>query len=155
MTVKPVPAGYRTITPYLAVDDAARAIAFYAEAFGARERMRLDAPGGRIGHAEIEIGDSVIMLADPWPEAHFAAPRGEDVSVTIHLYVDDADTAFARAIAAGAAAMRPLETMFYGDRTATVRDPFGHHWHLATHVEDVAPEEIKRRMQAMFRDKKG
>lgn len=104
------PEGYRSVTPYLAVDGAARAIGFYAEAFGARERMRLDAPGGKVGHAELEIGDAVLMLADPWPGGAFEAPRGETASVSIHLYVADADAVFARAVAAGATALRPVET---------------------------------------------
>jgi PhnB protein len=149
MTIAPVPPGYRSITPYLAIDGATRALEFYARAFGARLRMRLDAPGGKIGHAEIEIGDSVLMLADPWPEGKFVAPRGEEASVSIHLYVEDADAVFARAIEAGASPLQPLETKFYGDRSGTVRDPFGHHWHIATHVEEVPPEEIERRMRAM------
>ncbi len=135
------PEGYRSVTPYLAVDGAARAIGFYAEAFGARERMRLDAPGGK-------IGDSVVMLADPWPGGAFEAPRGESASVSIHIYVSDADAVFARALAAGATAIRPVETHFYGDRGGTLRDPFGHHWHVATRVEDLSPEEIRGRMAA-------
>lgn len=154
MPVQTIPSGYHSVTPYLAVDGAARAIGFYAEAFGARERMRLGRPDGRIGHAELEIGDSVVMLADPWPEGHFAAPKTEETSINIHLYVADADAVFARAIAAGAKAVHPMETKFYGDRSGTVRDPFGHVWHLATHVEDVTPAEIERRMQAMFGGKK-
>ena len=149
MPVSPIPPGYHSVTPYLAIDGAARALAFYAEAFGARERMRLEAPGGKIGHAEIEIGDSVVMLADPWPEGQFVAPRGDAVSVSIHLYVEDADAAFARAVAAGAVAVQPMETKFYGDRSGTLRDPFGHRWHLASHVEDVSMEEVGRRVQAM------
>jgi PhnB protein len=146
----PIPPGYAAITPYLAIDGAARALAFYAEVFGARERMRLPAPGDRIGHAEIEIGGSVIMLADPWPEGKFVAPQGDTASVTIHLYVEDADAVFARAIAAGATAVQRMETKFYGDRSGSLRDPFGHVWHVATRVEDVSPEEIGRRMQAMM-----
>jgi PhnB protein len=144
------PEGYRSVTPYLAVDGAARAIAFYAEAFGARERMRLDAPGGKIGHAELEIGDSIIMLADPWPGGSFEAPRGESASVAIHIYVADADAVFARALAAGATAIRPVETHFYGDRGGMLRDPFGHHWHVAHQVEKLSVDEIKRRMAAQF-----
>jgi PhnB protein len=154
MQVRPVPAGYHSVTPYLAIDGAARALVFYAEVFGARERMRLDGPDGRIGHAEIEIGDSLIMLADPWPDGKFAPPRGDDVSVSIHLYVEDADAVFARAIGAGATQVLAMETKFYGDRSGTVRDPFGHHWHIATHVEDVAPDEINRRMRAMLAGQK-
>ena len=148
MSVAPIPPGYRSVTPYLAVDGAARAIEFYAKAFGARERMRLDGPEGRVAHAEVEVGDSVVMLADPWPGHGFRAPQGADVSVSIHLYVTDVDAVCARAVAAGATLDRPVETMFYGDRTGTLRDPFGHRWHVATHVEDVAPEEIHRRMGA-------
>jgi PhnB protein len=149
MPVPPIPPGYPRVVPYLAVDGAARALAFYAEAFGARERMRLDAPGSKVGHAEIEIGEGVVMLADAWPEARFVAPSGEEVSVSLHLYVEDADAAFARAVAAGATVVQPVETKFYGDRMGTVRDPFGHRWHLATHVEDVTEEEIARRMREM------
>jgi PhnB protein len=149
MPASPIPAGYHSVTPYLAIDGAKRALAFYAEAFGARERMRMERPDGRIGHAEIEIGDSVIMLADPWPEEKFVAPRGEEVSVSIHLYVPDVDATFARAVAAGAAAERQVETQFYGDRSGSVRDPFGHRWHISTHVEDVPPDEIQGRMEAM------
>jgi PhnB protein len=149
MSVPPIPPGYHSVIPYLAVDGAARAIAFYAEAFGARERMRLGGPGGRIGHAEIEIGDSVVMLADPWPGHAFSAPTGDAVSVSIHLYVADVDAVFARAVAAGAKAERPVETMFYGDRGGTVRCPFGHRWHISTHVEDVSQDEVERRMAAM------
>jgi PhnB protein len=148
MSVAPIPPGYRSITPYLAIDGAAQAIAIYTAAFGARERMRLPRPDGKVGHAEIEIGDSVVMLADPWPGNAFSPPKG-DVSVSIHLYVTDVDAVFARAVAAGATAERPVETMFYGDRGGSLRDPFGHRWHVATHVEDVAPEEIGRRMAAM------
>lgn len=149
MSVTPIPEGYHSITPYLAVDGGARAIAFYAEAFGARERMRLDAPGGKIGHAEIEIGGSVIMLADAWHEGEFVPPGGGQVSVSIHLYVEDADATFARAVAAGAVALQPVETKFYGDRSGTLRDPFGHRWHVATHVEDVSKEELGRRVAAI------
>ena len=149
MPVSPIPPGYSSVTPYLAIDGAARAIAFYAEVFGARESIRLDAPGGKIGHAEIEIGGSVVMLADPWPEGKFTAPRGDEASVGIHLYVADADATFARAVAGGATPVQPMETKFYGDRSGSLRDPFGHLWHVAMHVEDVTEEEIRRRMAAM------
>lgn len=149
-TVKAVPEGYGSITPYLTVDGAARAIDFYTAAFGARERMRLEAPGGKLGHAEIEIGGGVVMLSDPWPGSHSAPPpAGGPVPVTIHLYVEDVDAGFARAIAAGATSVMPVKDQFYGDRSGMVRDPFGHVWYLATHVEDVPPEEMGRRMQAM------
>jgi PhnB protein len=153
--IAPVPSGYHVVTPYLAVDGAARAIEFYTAAFGARERMRVGRPDGRIGHAEIEIGDAVVMLADPWPEGNFVAPGDRPPSVNIHLYVGDADAVFARAIERGASTVRPMETMFYGDRIGTVRDPFGHVWHLATHVEDVPQEEIERRMRAMAEKRPG
>jgi PhnB protein len=151
MPVPPIPPGYRSVTPYLAIDGAARAIAFYVEVFGAKERMRLEMPGGRIGHAEIEIGDSVVMLADPWPEGSFLAPAGGDAPAhtMVHLYLEDADATFAKALAAGATVLQPMETKFYGDRSGCVRDPFGHRWNLATHVEDVPEEEMARRFREM------
>lgn len=149
MPVAPIPPGYRSITPYLAIDGAARAIEFYTKAFGARERLRMPGPGGRVAHAEIEIGDSLVMLADESGAHHFHAPKGGETSVSLHLYVSDVDAAFARAVAAGATVERKLEDQFYGDRTGTLRDPFGHRWHLAAHVEDVSPEEMRRRMAAM------
>jgi PhnB protein len=148
MAVGPIPQGYRSATPYLAIDGAARAIDFYKQVFGARERMRMPAPGGKVGHAEIEIGDSVIMLADPWPEGHFLPPSGKENSVSIHLYVENADTTFARAVNAGAKVTQAIETKFYGDRSGSVRDPFGHLWHIATHVEDVPEDEMRRRLEA-------
>ncbi|WP_309139517.1 VOC family protein [Siccirubricoccus sp. G192] len=148
--MQPVPAGYSSVTAYLIVEGAAAALDFYARAFGAREVMRLPAPGGRIGHAEIEIGDSRVMLADECPEMDARAPAAYGGSpVTLHLYVRDVDAVVARAVAAGAEVRRPVQDQFYGDRSGTLRDPFGHVWHLATHVEDVPPEEIQRRMQAM------
>jgi PhnB protein len=146
MTASATPSGYRSITPYLAIDGAARAIDFYKKVFGARERMRMDAPGGKVGHAEIEIGDSLIMLADPWPEGTFVAPQGGVSSVSLHMYVEDADDIFARAIAAGAKSVQAMETKFYGDRSGSLRDPFGHLWHISTHVEDVSEEEMRERM---------
>lgn len=151
MPVPPIPPGYRSVAPCLAVEGAARAIAFYVEVFGARERMRLAMPGDRIGHAEIEIGDSVVMLADPWPEGGFQPPVPDaPTHAMVHLYLEDADATFARAVAAGAVVLQPMETKFYGDRSGTLRDPFGQRWTLATHVEDVPPEEIERRFQAML-----
>lgn len=150
MTVPPIPPGYRSITPYLVVDGAERAIAWYAEAFGARERMRLPMPGSRIGHAEIEIGDSLVMLADEAPQWEARGPGAFGGSpVTLHLYVADVDATVARAVAAGATLKRPVENQFYGDRSGTLLDPFGHVWHVATHVEEVPPEEITRRMRSM------
>jgi PhnB protein len=150
MPVKPIPEGYRTVTPYLIVDDGARAIAFYGEAFAAKERMRMAGPDGKVGHAELEIGDSVIMLADEFPEMGARGPRSLGGSpVSILLYVEDVDSQFDRAVAAGGKVLRPVENKFYGDRSGTLEDPFGHQWHLATHVEDVPPEELARRAQAM------
>ncbi len=149
MPVPPIPPGYRSITPYLSVSDAEQALLFYAEAFGARERMRLDMPDGTIGHAEMEIGDSVVMLAGPWPDGQFMPPAGPDIPVMIHLYVEDADAVVAQAVAAGATLVRPVEAQFYGDRSGALRCPFGHRWHVATHVEDVPPDELRRRVAAM------
>jgi PhnB protein len=147
--VKPVPEGYHRVTPYLIVDGAAKALDFYRSIFGARERMRMPAPGGKVGHAEIAIGDSVIMLADEHPEIGARAPRAFGGSpVSIHLYVDDVDTTVKAAVGAGAKLLRPVEDQFYGDRSGTIEDPFGHHWHVATHKEDVAPDEMERRAAA-------
>lgn len=140
--------GYRTVTPYLAIDGAAAAIDFYSKVFGARERMRMPSPGNRIGHAELEIGDAVIMLADSHPEIDFLDPRRRGgTAVTLHLYVADCDAVVAMAVKAGARITRPLKDEFYGDRTATIEDPFGHVWHVSTHKEDVGEEEIQRRAQ--------
>ena len=149
MAAKPVPEGYHTATPYLIVNDAARALEFYARAFGAKELMRFAAPDGKIGHAEIRIGDSVIMLADEHPEMGYRSPRALGGSpVSLMLYLDDVDASFARALGAGAVQLRAPENQFYGDRSGTLADPFGHVWTLATHVEDVAPDELQRRAAA-------
>jgi PhnB protein len=145
-TVKPIPSGYRSVTPYLIVADAAAAIDFYKRAFAATERLRLAAPGGKIGHAELEIGDSLIMLADEHPQTAAYAPAKYGGSpVSLHLYVVDVDAVAAQAVAAGAKVLRPVADQFYGDRLGTFEDPFGHHWHLSTHIEDVSSEEIGRR----------
>jgi PhnB protein len=150
MATKHVPEGYHTATPYLIMDDAARAIDFYKRAFGATELMRYDAPGGKIGHAEIRVGDSVIMLADEHPEMGYRSPKALGGSpVSILLYLADVDGQFERAVAAGAKSLRPVENQFYGDRSGTLEDPFGHVWTLATHVEDLSHEEIKRREAAL------
>ena len=145
--VNPIPEGYRRVTPYLIVDGAAAAIDFYASVFGATERMRMDAPEGRVGHAELEIGDSVVMLADEHPEMNARGPRSTGgTPVSLHTYVEDADGVFDSAVEAGAKALRPVEDQFYGDRLGSFEDPFGHHWHVATHVEDVSPDEMSKRM---------
>jgi PhnB protein len=144
--VKPIPDGYHAITPYLYIKGAAKAIQFYTDAFGATERMRMDGPNGSIGHAELEFGDSVVMLADA-PER--AADARNGVTASLMLYVPDADATFKCAIDAGATQVQPLENKFYGDRSGTLRDPFGQEWSIATHIEDVSPEEMGRRMAAM------
>lgn len=149
---KPVPDGYHTATPYLVVDGAAKAIEFYARVFGATERMRMPGPGGKVGHAEIRIGDSVIMLADEHPEMGARGPRASGgAAVSLHLYVPDVDATVKRAVAAGARLLRPVEDKFYGDRMGTIEDPFGHHWHVSTHREDVPPDEMARRAAAAAR----
>jgi PhnB protein len=149
MPVQPIPDGYHTVTPYLFVDGAAGAIEYYRTAFGARELLRMPDPQGRIGHAEIRIGDSVIMLADEHHEMGYRGPRTlGGTSVSILLYLADVDAVFERAISAGGKALRPVADQFYGDRMGTLEDPFGHVWTLGTHIEDVSPEEMKRRMAA-------
>jgi PhnB protein len=146
---KPIPEGFHSVTPYLCVRDAARAIEFYKEAFGATEIVRLDAPGGKIGHAEIKIGDSIIMLADEFPEINFRSPQTVGgPSSHFMIYVEDVDASVERAVAAGAKLTRPVKDEFYGDRTGGVEDPFGHAWYIATHIEDLSLEEIKRRGDA-------
>lgn len=147
--VKPIPDGYHSITPYLIVKGAAAAIDFYKQAFGAVEMLCMPQPDGRVGHAELKIGDSVIMLADEFPEMNTVGPKTLGNSpVGILLYVDDVDAVFAKAISLGATVNKPLADQFYGDRTGTLIDPFGHKWTVATHKEDVAPEEMERRMAA-------
>jgi PhnB protein len=148
MTVQSKPAGYHSVTPYLIVDGAAAAIDYYAKAFGATEVMRLPM-GDKIGHAEVMIGDSHVMLSDEWPDMGLLGPakRG-GATASLMLYVDDVDTVFARALKAGASVEKEVENQFWGDRMGTLIDPFGQRWTLATHVEDVAPEEIERRMKA-------
>ena len=150
MSAKPIPDGYPAITPYLVIDGAARAIDFYKDVFGATERMRMPAGEGRIGHAELAIGGSVLMLSDTCPQMKAFAPvPGASAPLSLHLYVTDVDAVVARAVAAGAVVEHPVENKFYGDRSGGIVDPFGHHWHVATHVEDVSPEEIHRRVAGM------
>lgn len=149
---KPIPDGYHSITAYLCIRGAPEALAFYQRAFGARELYRLEMPDGRLGHAEVEIGDSRVMLADEsdMADALTRSPTAlGGTSVSLLIYVEDVDARFAQAVAAGATVKRPVTTQFYGDRSGTVVDPFGHLWTLATHVEDVSPEEMKRRAEKL------
>lgn len=144
--VKPIPDGYHTVTPYLCVNDGAAAIEFYKRAFGAQELFRMQLPDGKISHAELQIGDSRVMLAGEFPEMNFRSPKTLGGSpIMMHLYVEDCDAWFNRAVEAGAKVTRPLADQFYGDRGGMVEDPFGHSWYLSTHVEDVSEEELKER----------
>jgi PhnB protein len=146
MAVKPIPEGYHTATPYLAVDDAAEAIEYYKKAFGAKERVRMDAPDGKIGHAELEIGDSLVMLSDPFPQATTRTPKElGGTSASVFLYVEDVDAVVKEAVEAGATITMEVADQFWGDRFGSVTDPFGHSWSIATHVEDVPPEEMAER----------
>ena len=148
--VQAIPTGYAGVTPYLIIRDAARALEFYKKAFGATELMRFPAPGGKIGHAEIKVGDGVVMLADESPEMGHKSPQTLGGSaITLMFYVPDVDAQFAKAVAAGGTVKQALKDQFYGDRSGTITDPFGHIWTIATHKEDVSPEEMQRRMAAM------
>jgi PhnB protein len=148
MVAKAIPDGYHSVTPYLIVKGAADAISFYKRAFGATEEMRMPSPDGRIGHAEIRIGDSVIMLADEHPEMGHRGPQSlGGAGVTLMVYLDQVDEVFKRAVANGAKEIQPLKNQFYGDRSGTLEDPFGHRWTIATHIEDVAPDEMRRRAE--------
>lgn len=150
-TIKPIPGGYHTATPYLVIKNAAKAIEFYKEAFEAREFVRLNTPDGNLMHAEIRIGDSPIMLCDECPDWNALSPQTiGGTSVSIMLYLEDVDTVVNRAVAAGAQLLMPVEDQFWGDRMGTVLDPFGHKWSIATHKEDVTPEEINKRTKALF-----
>jgi PhnB protein len=150
MPVHHIPEGYHSVTPYLVIDGAAEAIEFYKQAFGATEVLRMPGPGGKIGHAEIRIGDSHVMLADEHPEQGHRGPKAYGGSpVSLMIYVEDADARFRAAIAGGAKELRAVETQFYGDRSGQILDPFGHMWTIATHVEDVPPEEMEQRMKDM------
>jgi PhnB protein len=156
MTVKAQPDGYHSITPYLVTHDGAAAIEFYKKAFGATELMRLPGPGGKLMHAEIKIGDSPIMLADEFPEMGIRSAKSFGGSpVSIMIYTEDVDSMFAQAIAAGGIEKKPLADQFYGDRSGTIEDPFGHSWTIASHTEDVSPEEINRRFQEMVKQMGG
>lgn len=147
--VQSIPAGYPQVIPYLSVDGANAAIAFYTEVFGAAERVRMPAPDGKVGHAELQIGDSMVMLADVFPDMGGQTPGSlGGTAVTVMVYVEDVDAVFDRAITAGATAERPVEDQFYGDRAGQFVDPFGHKWFVATHVEDVPADEMERRAAA-------
>jgi PhnB protein len=149
MAVKPIPDGYHTVTPYLAVDDAAGAIEYYKTVFGAKERVRMEAPGGKVGHAELEIGDSLVMLSDPSPRASTKPPKDlGGTSASVFLYVEDVDAVVKKAADAGATVTMEVADQFWGDRFGSVQDPFGHQWSIATHVEDVPPEEMAERAKA-------
>ena len=149
MAVQPVPDGYHTVSPYLAVEDAAAAIDYYKKAFGATERVRMEAPDGKIGHAELEIGDSIVMLADPFPQANTKPPHElGGTSAGVFLYVEDVDAVVKRAVDAGASVTMEVADQFWGDRFGTVTDPFGHVWSVATHIEDVPPAEMAERAKA-------
>jgi PhnB protein len=156
MAVKAIPDGYHAVTPYLIVQGAAAALDFYKRALGATEVMRMEGPGGKVMHAEIKLGDSIVMLADEFPDMGYKSPLALGGSpVGIAVYVEDVDAVFARAIAAGATVQRPVKDQFYGDRSGTLKDPFGHVWTIATHKEDVPPEEMHRRFEATMKQQGG
>lgn len=142
---KPIPEGYHSITPYLIIKGAAQAIEYYKQAFGAAEILRMATPEGTVGHAELRIGDSIFMLGEEVPQRGYRAPQGSS-PVGLMLYVDDVDRVFRQAVAAGGRVEKEVQDQFYGDRSGSLRDPFGHSWTVATHVEDVSEEEMKRRM---------
>lgn len=149
--VKPIPDGYPRVTPYLCVNGAEAAIEFYTSVLGAQERMRMPGPDGTIGHAELTLGDSVIMLADEAAEIGVVSPKAiGGTPVTISVYAEDADAVFDAAVGAGASSLQPMTDQFYGDRSGQFEDPFGHRWSVATHIEDVPPEEMERRMAEMM-----
>ena len=149
MSTKHIPDGYHTVTPYLTVKNAAAALDFYERAFGAKVTMRLDAPDGRVGHAEFLIEGSPVMMSDEYPEMGATSPQTlGGVTSSLMIYLENVDARFAQAIAAGATVEKPLTNQFYGDRSGTVKDPFGHRWTLATHVEDIPPDELSKRAAA-------
>ena len=151
--VRPIPDGYHSVTPYLSVRGAAQAIEFYKKAFGAKEIMRMPGPDGKVGHAEVRIGDSRVMLADEYEAMAFLSPQARGgTTVNIHLYVHHVDAIVARATAAGGKLVRPVQDQFYGDRTGSIEDPFGHVWHVATHQEDLSMAELKRRAERMAKE---
>jgi PhnB protein len=144
--VNPIPEDYPRVTPYLYIEGASAAIDFYTKVLGATEVVRMDGPDGKVGHAELKIGDSVIMLADAFPDMGSKSPKAYGgTPVSLYVYVEDVDSVFAQAVGAGATEVRPVENQFYGDRSGGFEDPFGHQWYVATHVEDVPPEEMEKR----------
>jgi PhnB protein len=149
--VKAIPDGYPQLMPYLIIEGATAAIDFYGKVLGTTERLRMPGPDGRIGHAELQLGDAVIMLADEFPDMGATSPKTLGGSpVTLTVYVEDVDSVFERAIEAGATSLRPVENQFYGDRTGQFEDPFGHRWSVGTHVEDVPPDEMAKRAAEMM-----
>jgi PhnB protein len=154
--VKAIPEGYEGATPYLIIKGAAAALEFYKKAFGATELMRIQAPGGTVGHAEIKVGKAIIMLADEFPDMNCKSPQSFGGSpVSMMLYVQDVDAFVSRAVAAGAKLQRPVKNQFYGDRSGSLEDPFGHQWHIATHVEDVPPDEMAKRAEIYGKQEAG
>jgi PhnB protein len=154
--VQPIPAGYNSVTAYLSIRGAAQAIEFYKKAFGAKEMFRMPGPDGKLGHAEIQIGDSRVMLSDEYEAMGFLGPQTRGgTTVLIHLYVKDVDATVARAVAAGAKVVRPVQDQFYGDRSGSIEDPFGHRWHVATHTRDLSMAEIKRGAEQMAKKEAG
>ena len=148
-----IPAGYHSVTPYLACSNAARAIEFYQQAFGAAEVMRMPAPGGKIGHAEVKLGDSRLMLTDEYPQMDFLGPQARGgTTVHLHVYVKDVDAMVERAVAAGAKLIREVKDQFYGDRSGSLQDPFGHVWHLATHKEELSKAEMRKRAEKAMKE---
>jgi PhnB protein len=146
---KPIPEGYHSVSPYLAVDDAAKAIDFYMQAFGAEEQVRMHGPDGKIGHAELQVGDSKVMLSDPFPQASTKPPKElGGTTASVFMYVEDVDAVVKRAVDAGATVTMEVADQFWGDRFGSITDPFGHSWAIATHVEDLTPEEIEERGKA-------
>lgn len=151
---KPIPEGYHSLTPYLICKDAAKALEFYKKALGAKEKFRMEGPGGKIGHAEMQIGDSVIMMADEHLEMNAKSPKAYGGSpVSFMLYVEDVDFVSKQAVSAGMKTLRPIENQFYGDRNGTFEDPFGHVWTIGTHIEDMTPEEATKRAEAKYGSK--
>ena len=154
--VKPIPEGYHSVTPYLTVKGAAKAIDFYKKVFGAKELKRMEMPGGAVGHAELQIGDSMIMLADEFPAMGNKSPQSVGgTPVTVHLYVEDVDKTAELAVSAGAVLKSPVRDQFYGDRSGTLTDPFGHVWYISTHVEDMSNEEMQRRAEVWRSEHEG